>query len=364
MKIKKKYLYIILPAVLIAAALPVKVPHKVYSTGRIFPKREWILGRTSDGRITSTIRDNQLGVISSYGGKEFKQGDVFDFDMDPQLARKRYVHQGERVGGVESSELKRMLAELEGQLKVENATLNVYSTGEKVQIVQEAQTSSVLAKEQLEIKKKLLARKKKLYEDSLIAPQDYDLALNEYETARISYELARARFNTVSTGEKPEQLRLSRQRIVSLQSQILTLKERLKSLEIRAPFSGLLLYKKAVPSLTQTNTPYVDILADVADTSEYIVVTPVQLKDARYLQEGQVIMVRPFNSDREIQAEVSNIDNVIQIVNGKQAMFVTGVVRNRESDLLPGIVAQTAVITGEVTVYEYLGRFFEGLFFR
>src|SRR5690606_15560317 len=170
-KMKKKYISIF--AVIAAAGilLPMRVTYEVYSTGKVFSEKEWTLGRTDDGRITSTIKNNRMGVTSSYGGKEFARGDVFDFYMNPELGQKKYIKKGDKIGLLNSNDLLRQLTELEGQLMVEKAMLKVYATGEKSQTVAEAETNVVLARESFKIQKKLLERKKKLFDDSLIAPQ-------------------------------------------------------------------------------------------------------------------------------------------------------------------------------------------------
>lgn len=364
MKIKKKHVSIFAVVALLGIIMPLKVDYKVYTTGKVFAEKEWTLCKTEDGRITSTIKDNQLGVIRSYGGKEFSRGDVFDFYVDSEILDSKYVKKGEKIGGFHSNDLERMLVELEGGLKVEKALLGVYSTGEKTQIVNEGEKALKLAREQFEIQKKLWERKKDLYDDSLIAPQEYEIALNAYETSKINYELAHASLSTISTGEKPEQIRYSREKIKSLENQIKNLKERLNGLKIIAPFAGMFVHKKPAPSIITTNTPFTETLVNLIDTSTFIIITPVQLKDLKYINVGTPLEIQLYNSDCMMHGEVSHIDNGIQVVNGKQAVYVTATIKQDCPETLPGIIAQTTFDCGELTVMEYLQRFVNGLFYR
>jgi multidrug efflux pump subunit AcrA (membrane-fusion protein) len=355
----KKHLgwWILAVVVALIILLPFKFPYNIYSTGKVFSVKEWVLGRNSDGRITSTIKDNHLGVISSYGGKEFQRGDIFDFSIDADLPGKKYIKKGEKIGVLYSNDLLRQLVELEGALKVEKALLQVYATGQKPETVKEAETNLMLAKERLDIKKKLLERQKNLFEDSLISPQEYDLVFNEYEMSRINFELAQARIQTLSTGEKPEQLKLSYEKILSLENQVKALKERKDALEITAPFSGLVLRKKG-------GTIDMEVLAKVVDTSSFIVITPIQLKELKYISMDQKITLKLFNSDCEMEGTVTQIDNAIQVINGKQAVYITAVIDKKCPDMLPGIFAQTVLDGGQLTILGYIKRFIEGLFYR
>lgn len=364
MKTKKKFLSIFGIIAVAGIMLPLRVTYEIYSTGKVFSEQEWVLGRTEDGRITSTIKNNLLGVTSSYGGKEFARGDIFDFYMDPELVHKKSIKKGDKIGMLSSSELQRQLTQLEGELKVEKALLKVFASGEKSQIVSEAKTNVLLAQENFSIKEKLLERTKKLYKDSLIAPQNYDIALNEYDVARISLEVAQARLMAVSSGEKPEQLKFSKEKIASLENQIATLRERKEALEIFAPFSGVLQHKRGGTVSYLVPVPTYEILANVIDTSHLIIISPVQLKELKYISLDQKVKVRLFNTDCEMEATVKHIDNGIQIINGKQAVYVISTIDNTCGEFLPGILAQASFQGDKLSLFGYATRFVKGLFYR
>jgi hypothetical protein len=356
---KKKFLYfgITIAIVLGVIYCPFKFTYIVYATGKVFPTYEWVLGRTYDGRITETIKNNQLGVISSYAGKEFQRGDVFDFYINPEINNKQFVERGEIIGIMNSTELMRQINQLRGERDVEKALLKVYSTGQKIQTIKEAETNLTLAKERFSIQDKLISRQAELFKDSLISPQQYDIAKNEYEMSKINLALAEAQIKTLSTGEKPEQIKFIAEKIENLNKQIAVLESRKESLQIKAPFSGLLQRKKG--GLTS-----VEVLANVVDTSTYIIVTPVRIKEFKNLALGQKCVLKLFNSDCEMEATVCHIDNAIQIIGGKQAIYVTAKIDKKCPGVYPGIFAQTNLHCGQHTIIEYSKLLFQSLFYR
>ncbi|MFN6943526.1 MAG: HlyD family secretion protein [Cytophagaceae bacterium] len=357
----RKHIYIssIIVVVVIVLSLPFEVPYTVYSTGKVYTINEWVLGRSSDGRIVSMLKNNQTGTVNSYGGRDFLRQDAFDFVLDPNLGFRQYIEKGEVIGQLTSNELERLIIKLEGDLKVERGNLMVVSTGEKPETVREAENALTLAKERFAIQEKLLQRTRKLYEDSLIAPQEYDIALNTYEMSRISVSLAQANLEKISTGEKPEEVIFSRHKIAALESQLANLKERMESFNITAPFSGYLQHKKGISASVG-----MDVIVNILDTSAYVIVTPVQVKDLKYVQTGQPATLHLFNSSGKISGTVSNIDNTIQIVGGKQAVYVTCIIDKTNDEIMPGIFAQTVIECDRLTIRDYLLRIAQNIMYR
>jgi len=357
---KKKVIYLGLGLAVVLGIIycPIKFTYIVYSTGKVFPTNEWVLGRTYDGRITETIKNNQLGLISSYGGKEFQRGDVFDFYINPEINDKQFIDKGEIIGILNSTELLRQINQLKGEREVEKALLKVYSTGQKIQTIREAETNLTLAKEKFSIQKKLISRQNELYKDSLISPQQYDIAMNDFEVSKINLVLADAQLKTLSTGEKPEQIKFISEKISNLTGQILSLESRKEALQIKAPFAGMMQRKKGVLSTS------VEILANIVDTSSYIIITPIKIKEFKNLSLGQRCTLKLFNTDCKMEATVCHIDNAIQIIGGKQAVYVTAKIDKKCPGVYPGIFAQTNVECGQYTIIEYSKILFQSLFYR
>lgn len=356
---KKKFLYFGIGLAILIGVIycPIKFTYIVYSTGKVFPTYEWVLGRTYDGRITETIKNNQLGLISSYAGKEFQRGDVFDFYINPEINDKQFVERGETIGILNSTELMRQINQLKGEREVEKALLKVYSTGQKIQTIKEAETNLTLAKERFSIQDKLISRQSELFKDSLISPQQYDIAKNDYELSKINLALAEAQIKTLSTGEKPEQIKFIIEKIENLTGQISSLESRKEALQIKAPFAGLIQRKKGGVSS-------VEVLANIVDTSSYIIVTPIKIKEFKNLAKGQKCILKLFNTDCEMEATICHIDNAIQIIGGKQAIYVTAKIDKKCLGVYPGIFAQTNIECGEYTIIDYSKLLFQSLFYR
>lgn len=362
---KKKLVYISTGVIVLAMvlSLPVKFPYSVYGTGKVFAVNEWILGRTEDGRIVSTMKNNQYGVITSYGGKEFQQKDVYNFFLSDGFGKNRYVKKGEKIGYLESNELQTQLITMKGQLDVEKAFLKVTATGEKDQLVMEAANNLRLAGERLDIQRKLFERSKKLYEDSLIAAQEYELAYNNFQLAQIGVDVADAQLKNISTGDKPEQINFVKKRISSLENQISDLEGRLSSLTISAPFSGILQQSRKDPTMNlEVNN--LEPIVDLLDTSSYIIIVPIHAKDLRFVKEGDVADLELFSADCMMQATVANIDNGIQVIGGKQAAYVTAVIDKKCAGVMPGTLAQVVIQTDDLSPFQYLVRLSKGLFYR
>lgn len=354
----KKYLiYIILvAAVCVLFILPINITYKVYATGKIFPVNEWMLTRNIDGRISSATKNNELDVISNYSGR-YQSGDVFDFYMEPAIMQKTFIQKGEVLGHLYSKILSTELVNLQGQLEIEKASLNVISTGQKPEIIAEAKTNLVLAKEKYLTQKKVVDRNIKLNRDSLLPTQQLEVSKDALELSRIGILMAEAQLQKLTSGDKEEELELNRQKIYSIESQINELKKRMDNFNIVSPFSGLVQQKKGTVTTEE-------VLMDLLDTTEYIAIAPIPLREVSYIKTGSVVSLRLFNSDEELQARVTRMDNVIQLVGGKQAIYATFKIIKKTVHPQPGIFAKATIICDEISLWDYTRRVLGDIFYK
>ncbi len=356
-----KKTYIILSSLallfIIIRFLPLKVPYNIYATGKIFATKEWILGRTTDGRILATMKDNALDQINNYGGREFLRGDMFDFELESNLSSKKFLSKGDVIGRLYSNELANELAQLENNLKIEQAGYEVTATGEKPEIISEALANKKLSTEKYINQKKLFERTEKLYKDSLISKQEYEIAQNNLEILQIDIDLQNARIMKLQSGDKKQQLDLSLAKIDAISNQISMIKSRLQKFTVTAPFSGMLQHKKGAIS-------DVEILATLLDTSSLIVIAPIQFKEMQYIKENDEVVLYLFHTDEQLTANISNIDNVIQLVGGRQAVYITSTLSTKRKDIIPGMFTQTKIHADDVTLWEYSKRIFGNIFYR
>lgn len=338
--------------------LPIKVFYKVYATGKIFTVNEWILNRSIDGKISTASRNNELDAITNYSGRAFT-GDVFDFYMEPSVMQKSYIQKGEVLGHLYSKSMQTELVRLQGLLDIEKASLNVISTGQKPEIVEEAKTNLKMAREKYLTQKKVVDRNVKLYRDSLLPAQQLDVSKDALELARIGVQIAEAQVLKLTTGSKQEELDLNRQKILSIENQIRELKQRMDNFDIKAPFGGMIQQKKGVVPTT-TN----EVLIDLLDTNEYIAIAPIPLREVRYLKVGAVVSLRLFSDDEIFQAKVSRIDNVIQLVGAKQAVYATFKISKKSLLMQPGLLAKATIMCDEISLWEYTNRVLGDIFYK
>ncbi|MBI3232936.1 MAG: hypothetical protein HYZ42_02665 [Bacteroidetes bacterium] len=356
---KKNYIIVscIVLLLLVIRFLPLKVPYNIYATGKVFANKEWVLGRTTDGRILSTMKDNVLDQISNYGGREFMRGDLFDFELEPGLKEKNYLKEGDIIGRLYSNELASQLTKLENDLKVEQAGYEVYATGEKPEIINEAISNKKLSQERFNNQRRLFERTEKLYKDSLISRQEYEIAKNNIDLLKLDIEIQEARLMKLQSGDKKQQLELIQARINSISNQIVMLKQRLEKFAVKAPFGGMLQHKKGAIS-------DVEILTTLLDTSELIVITPIQFKEVQYLKLDDKVRLFLFHSDEEIEGKITNIDNVIQLVGGRQAVYITSKISSKDKLIIPGMFTQTQIHADDITLWDYSKRIFGNIFYR
>ncbi len=321
-----------------------KITYTVKSRAFFIPSSEFTLVRTIDGNLISSFKDNIRGVVKSYGVTEFQRGDVVQFILNPVLSIKKYVAKGDTIGWIVSNEEQRNLIQLKGELQIMKAEMEFYTTGQKPEDIQTATEQLQLAKEQLDIQKKLLARSAQLYRDSIIPLQEYEIQLNSFKVKEIEVGVANARLLSVATGEKVERGRLVAAKIANLESQIKQVSDRLAYFTFTSPMSGMI--------MLQRDNQSGDNVIGIADTSHWVGVIPIQLREKNYIHLADTITCN------SIKGNIAGIDNSVKIIDRRQSFYVTGI-WPYHSNILPGTMAEVEINCGEVSVMEYLTRLFK-----
>ncbi len=329
---------------LLVACLYIKVPYIIKSRALFMPASEFNLVRTADGNLISSFKDNVRGVVKSYGVTEFQRGDVVQFLLNPKISNQKYVNAGDTIGWIVSNEEQRNLIQLKGELNIMKAELEFFTTGQKPEDIQTAKEQWELAKEQLDIQKKLLKRSTTLFGDSVIPQQEYDIELNKLKVKEIEVGIAEARYLSITTGEKKEQGRLVSARISNLESQIKQVSERLAYFTFTTPMSGMIL-------LQRENEIGENVIA-IGDTSHWVGVIPVQLKEREFIKLSDTITYKKLNG------HIVGIDNSVRILDRKQAFYVTGL-WPFEENILPGTMAEVDINCPKVSIKDYFIRLFK-----
>ena len=182
-----------------AVFAPVDVPFTLESVARALPLQQWILVKNPDGSLSAALHDHRTGAISQAGAFEFDRGDVVNMQFASGT-----VKTGEPVVTISSNRLGEQLVQLRNQLAIEQANLSVVATGEKKELIRQLKQEINLAKEDLKLRQKTLARARETHAEGLIALQDLEIAENAFNESEAQVRVAEEALKVADTGEKTE----------------------------------------------------------------------------------------------------------------------------------------------------------------
>ena len=349
---KRSHLAVIIAVVALVGVLflPISVPLRLVVPGKIMPAREWTLLRDQQGSIGALLRDHTQGTVQSYAFNRFERGDVVRLTLHPAIRPRVYVEAGDTIASISSSETERQLAQLTGELSTVLASLEVYASGEKVSIVDEARTQLARAEEQARQHDSELARLRALRERALIAEQDLEMAQSRQRVLATDIASARARLDVVQTGAKPQQLDLMSTEAAALQNEIATLNDRLNRFTMTTPIPG-----------TVVSSFGPDTLLQVLDIRHNIVVMPVPWSAHYDLVPEQTVNVEVLGIGKRVSGRLQQLGDVVHLLKGQQVMLVTASIDDPAA-LPPGAMARCTIANGSVPLREYLRRMAQSTF--
>jgi hypothetical protein len=334
------------------AIFSVEFPYRVHSRGIAYPKVEWTILRSLDGNFVTTLKDYSSGQTSSRNLSEFLRGNEARFVFQPGMEARQVIQAGDTIGGIFSEEESLRLRSLEGELRAQEASLSVVASGSKPSQREEAEKRLQLAQLECRAQERALQRSKVLFADSLIS--EFEL-LNDSLKWRIcetAVEIAQAVKKNMDSGEKSEQVEVIVARVQSLKDQISILKQRQGGFTLVSPISGLLIKKKDVLGVNS-------LRVSVVDTTGFVVLIPVPLFESHWIREGDKTVIHPPGNGLPLEGTILSIDNSVQILNGRQSLFVTAGFHSNPSLLMPGAVTRSVVYCDQVTSWIFLKRVFQ-----
>lgn len=332
-------------AAFLLLALPVSVPYTISVPGKILAVREWIVSQGADGRVVTRLLDRARGVTNDYTVSQFERGDAFEFHLRSNVAAGTLVRAGDTIGVIRSAAVEQELARLKGELAAHTALLALNSTGDKQSVIEEAKQQLAHAERQAEVWQSMLARQKSLFERSMISQQEYEITAREASLSAIEIQIAKARLQSVSTGAKREQVEYDRTRVQSLQREIAALERRRSLGTLVAPLAGIAM-----------NVASNDTLLIVSDTSAYVVMMPVGVREREFLSPEQPVVVTTRELGRLPNGTISAIDNSVYTLNAGQVVFVTALLDHNAPALLHGLTAQCKIECTAVPPREFVAR--------
>jgi len=327
------------------AFIPLEVPYSLAMPGRILGIRQLTVSVNTDGAIVTSLVDHSTGVTRRYTAAQFTRGDAVRFTTDGRVGIGHAVQPGDTLGTMWSNEVERELTRLRGEHASASASLASILAGEKSSIVavavQEVEHERRVAEEQNDV----FARQKQLFERGLIAQQDFDLARRQAEVAAIDVAMAESRLEATLTGAKAEEANLARAQVRSIQEEIAVLEERQEDLCVISPMAGVIVRLGGE-----------DALLVLVDTSAYVVVFPIPLRERRHVALEQDVSLSTPELDDLPPAAVASLGGTVQFLNGEQV--VLGIARCKEGSglALHGLVVRCALRCSPVAPVEYVRR--------
>ncbi|MBN1299985.1 MAG: hypothetical protein JW995_02115 [Melioribacteraceae bacterium] len=356
MNLKSKlYNYVIwgVIAVLVLAVLivPVKVPHHIQISGKILPARQWLLIKSPDGNLITSMVNYIKGVNENYTLTQFERGDAVKFKLNSNIYSGRQVVVNDTIGTVYSNETEKQLIDLKSELTSEKALLKVSLSNEKEAVVKSEEQRLEYARKQLEEQEKLFIRQKALHERDLISQEEYDIAEGAVNLFKINVDIAEEMLKTVTTGAKEEEIDFIKSRIDGLSKQINVLEKKFSDFVIQSPVNGII--ERIFSS---------DTLLIISDTTEFLCFFPVMIEDAKYLRTGLDVVIESSTLDITTRGILESIDKSIQPAAQNQYLVASARITDDGNKIIPGLNIEGYVKSESKILREYIWLFIRNLF--
>lgn len=339
---------------LIASSFIIKLPYTINCSGKILPAREWIIRSVNGGDIVSFFNNHTNSPIYDFTDFKFDRGEIANFSFKKEFDEKVSVKKNDTLGYISSYLLDEKLTQLKNALNEEQANLLALISGEKNSLVEASRNQFVLAQQEFELQEKNFLRQQKLYEKEVIPAAEYDIALKDYELAKTNIELAKNNLLAIQTGEKPELINFSNVRINSIESELKLLKKKQSQYTLISPFDGKIITKKVAMNNPEALTYHI---LHVIDTSEYVVLLPVELNQRKFISKEIKIKATILEGEYiEDGLYVGEDQDVEMTGNYKQVFIIKGTLRSVKKEIPYGIYAACTIDCGNISLFKYLMR--------
>lgn len=337
----------VVPAlVLVAAGLaifsPARYPVPVYTYGTVTPAQKWIIVKGSNGQLVARTFNYQTGMSDGYRVSNFTTGSSITFTVEPSLTLGHHVSVGDTVGWISSSETQERLVVLNGQLAAAERLLAVNASGQKAEIVAEAEQRLQFAKRRRDDYQATVTRTQTLYDRHLIPANDYDNVQSQAHVLEDEVSIATANLVSARTGAKPEQLALAESNITALKNEISAINSRAATYTLRTPIEGVV-----------TPTASGDTLLTIASTSEYVALVPIGEADYPRVAALHSPGVTLTGCSPPVRGRIVAINREVQTLYGQKVVMATAVLNSHAGNLLPGSLVRCRVDGAPLTALEY-----------
>lgn len=333
---------------LVIIALPIKVPIKIKTRGKVVPRSAYrIIQNLPDG-LKFELKHYLISDSDKMKIFNFDRGDVVDLDFVFGDNPDKLVQKDDSIVSIHSEQLEYKITELKGQLQQRKALLQSYKSGEKKAVIQKAREQLELQKIKAAEQKIIYRRIEKLYQSNLASKQEYEKAKNLLDIYQSEVRIAKSHLETLTSGEKPEQIEVINKEIKALDNQLEQLVNQKKKYTISSPLSGY----------AYTNSS-VDTLLTIEDHSSAGVIFPVPLEKIAEVKVGQTVELLLPELRKRSSAKIIDIENTIMNMNTHQLITVTALL---DSNNIPtGSVVKCKIQCGKESIYNKILKMFRSV---
>ena len=325
--------------------LPIKVHYSFKATALVHPIREWHLKRGQDDSYVSELQNFQTNVLSHLKSYKFERGDISEVNFVKNLKAGDFIRENDTIAYIHSFFINNEIAKLENLKKIEENAREVYLTGEKQELIDQAEQRYDYAVSEEELAEKKFLRQKKLYTDSVISEAEYEMYESTYKLSAINVEIAYNEIQTLKSGVKKEEIDYIQQKIDSYSREIEILKTLRDQYFLIAPIDGLVSYNNVL-----------DGIMTISDTSKYVLKIPIKVKNIQYINQLTAIKFSVPGYDDEKDASFISLDENVNLLPNQQMLIAKAVISGGNLKLYPGLAVQCDVICDEITLFQYFKR--------
>lgn len=298
----------------------------------------------NEGYITQ-LKNYHSDVVSDLKEYRFERGDIAEIHIKPGLKSKDYVHSGDTIAYIHSFYIENEITRIQNLKAIETANLTAESSGEKESLISQAEQKYLFAEKQLELEKKNLDRNRILYNDSIIPASEFEVYENAYNLAQINTQIAYNEYLSIKTGKKEDDIRLILKRIESYEREITKLEQQKEQYHIIAPLSGLVSFNNET-----------DVILKVTDTSGYILVIPVLVRNINYLDELSGIKFSIPGYKVSVEADFLGLAGSVNVLSNQQSVLAKALIMDKIEGVHQGMLVPCTVVCDRITLFEYLRR--------
>ena len=342
-KVRPLIIFVVVVLFLIIVSFFVEVDYKISGYGKIYPYRELLI-ISQGGFFSSKLVNYLTGFVTNELVYRPERGDIVQFSMKDFNNGKCRICKGDTIGILVSSYINQRIKEIKGEIRCLEAEIDYLKSPQKRALVELAKEKLNYAKKDAEHKKKVFERMIELYKKDLIAQEEFDVIRNDKDLAEINVRIAEKELENVSTGEKPEHIKMITEQINKNKMMLNELIKQRELLFIKSPFSGIVL-----PSYS------IDTLCTVRDVQKFIIVAPIDMKESFDIVEGVKVEAKVVGERmRKIYGKVSRLSEDITVLNGKQKRLVFIEVNAGDVGLRKGMIAKCHIHLGRRKLIERL----------